>query len=291
MKRTFIALAAMAMSLMACNKIEGPVQETLPLDKYVINANIPGFNQETKAMKSDWADGDKINIWFDSIKGYAETPDLIPTYDETSQTWTGTPTTAPANNQGPVYALFEGYNDISSAYSHTSLNLPPKRKVSISGSGNIYASPMTYVVNGSSRSSKGITADYTKDGVNININITKWECLEKIRVFIEGLPEQTEGYALKCDDFYNSYLYITSTGDFSLILEKGQYTYEVTEGSDKVFYFASNSNRASAATRIFTLYDSKTKTTKTYTISNKTFNSTADMSICSGIKLTYSDFE
>ena len=79
MKRIIIAFAAIAaaFSLVSCNKeqIEAPSTE-LKLNIKV--ANLDG-SADTKAVKTGWVAGDKLNIWFDETN-YTN-PDLVIKYD------------------------------------------------------------------------------------------------------------------------------------------------------------------------------------------------------------------
>ena len=90
MKRLSIfAVTAIAALLSAsCNKsIETPVVPA-PQGSIILDLDIAGFEGagDTKALKKGWADGDKLNLWFDDWN-YKEqknnpTPDLVITYSE-----------------------------------------------------------------------------------------------------------------------------------------------------------------------------------------------------------------
>ena len=67
MKRlSIIAVTAIAALLSAsCNKsIETPVVPA-PQGSIILDLNILGFSGDTKALKNGWADGDKLNLWFE----------------------------------------------------------------------------------------------------------------------------------------------------------------------------------------------------------------------------------
>ena len=92
MKRlSIIAMSAIAALLSAsCNKsIEAPVVPA-PQGSIILDLDILGFTGDTKALKNGWADGDKLNLWFDdwnyNEKVNNPTPDLVITYDGTK--WT-----------------------------------------------------------------------------------------------------------------------------------------------------------------------------------------------------------
>ena len=92
MKRlSIIAMAAIAALLSAsCNKsIEAPMVPA-PQGSIILDLDIAGFAGDTKAVKNDWANGDKLNLWFDDWNYTAQadnpTPDLVITYDGTK--WT-----------------------------------------------------------------------------------------------------------------------------------------------------------------------------------------------------------
>lgn len=119
MKKIFaILMAVIAITVVSCsqedlnNLVTVDPQEN---DSETIKINIT-FPGDTKAAKTAWVAGDKLNIWFynnDDVNHAS--PDLVITYD-------GTNWTAGALRAGAVIAesgdnmtlVYEGYNDLSS---------------------------------------------------------------------------------------------------------------------------------------------------------------------------------
>ena len=75
MKKLLLLLAGTAMlSLLSCTKTmapaDGPVQ---------VKISVAGMSPDTKAIKTAWTDGDKINIWFGDAT-WSVLPQLVLTY-------------------------------------------------------------------------------------------------------------------------------------------------------------------------------------------------------------------
>ena len=158
MKKIIYIFASAAIILAAsCNKIETSEQAIAPNEiKLNINvANITG-DADTKAAKTGWTSGDKINIWFDdwnnteSVENH--TPDMVITYDgsawKVSSQVSGRSSRLKAN--GKLSALFEGFNDLSK-YTYEYYNgewfKPANKYLGIAGN-EVYNSPMVVVANG-----------------------------------------------------------------------------------------------------------------------------------------------
>ena len=150
MKKIFYLLAAAATLLAAsCNKIETTEQEITP-DAIQLNikvANLTG-TPDTKAAKTDWVSGDKINIWFDDWNNTEPVenhiPDMVITYDgsvwKVSSQVSGLSARLKAN--GKLTALFEGYNDLSKytyEYYYNEWFHPANRYLEVAA-GNVYNS-------------------------------------------------------------------------------------------------------------------------------------------------------
>ena len=147
MKKTVIALmaAGAALAAVSCNKAEvtsvpeaEEQAQTLVLD---LDIPSPGSPAETKAIKTGWVAGDKLNIWFDHWDPGKNTPDpdLVIQYTVTRDTggkttsgWkvksfkmsdyynssSKTYTARTLKESGYMSVMYEGYNDLSSYDSH-----------------------------------------------------------------------------------------------------------------------------------------------------------------------------
>ena len=129
MKKTSIifAAAAAAFALAACDKalVENAPETVQPSGDIKVNITVADFNgsSDTKAvMKTGWANGDKISIWYDSNTG--DTPDLVIDYN--GSTWeksSGTTTPSASGTLKAVYSnnLIVASNGISYTYDGSKL--------------------------------------------------------------------------------------------------------------------------------------------------------------------------
>ena len=121
MKRlSIIAMAAIAALLSAsCNKSIETLMVPAPQGSIILDLDITGFEGtgDTRAVKNDWAKGDKLNLWFDDWNYTAQannpTPDLVITYDGTK--WTAGELAAGRSlkSSGKFSVMYEGFNKLS----------------------------------------------------------------------------------------------------------------------------------------------------------------------------------
>ena len=111
-----VASFAALLALSSCQK--SPVKETTDGEVLKININVAdiGGSPGTRAAKTSWVEGDKLNIFLDdwNLNGEGQSaPDLVLTYD--GSTWKGgslAPGRALKAN-GKFLVFYEGYNDLS----------------------------------------------------------------------------------------------------------------------------------------------------------------------------------
>ena len=112
MKRIiFLTVAAATLLLTAsCQKTETDTTS----DKVIVNINVAGLAPETKAVKTGWSEGDKINIWFNDVPAghysyWKELPHLVLTY--TAGAWTGSDVDVDLlSASGTFKAIYEASN-------------------------------------------------------------------------------------------------------------------------------------------------------------------------------------
>ena len=77
MKKAIFMAAALSLAVLSsCTKeIEQPSTST----DIKFNITVADVNSATKAIKQDWAAGDKLNVWF--MFDQQQEPDLVLTYD------------------------------------------------------------------------------------------------------------------------------------------------------------------------------------------------------------------
>ena len=121
MKRISIIIAAAfaAMLSASCSKsIETPAAPS-PGESIILDLSIAGFDGagETKAVKTGWAAGDKLNLWFDdwnnTEKADNPIPDLVITYDGSKWTAGALAAGRSLRPSGEFLAVYEGSNNLS----------------------------------------------------------------------------------------------------------------------------------------------------------------------------------
>ena len=201
MKRlSIIAVAAIAALLSAsCNKsIETPVVP-VPQGSIILDLNISGFDGagDTKAVKADWAAGDKLNLWFDdwnyTEKANNPTPDLVITYDGSK--WTAGELAAGRSLRagGKFSVMYEGSNNLSeytpSFFSISQFFRPHMESYAI---GRVYFMPLVFECE---------RIDYTYAGNKLSATISGWKTPTALKVLVKGLnPAEAKSYILQTAD-------------------------------------------------------------------------------------------
>lgn len=303
MKKIIYLFAAAATLLAAsCNKIETTEQEITP-DAIQLNikvANLTG-TPDTKAAKTGWVSGDKINIWFDdwNFKEEADNhiPDMVITYDgsvwKVSSQVSGLSARLKAN--GKLTALFEGFNDLSKytyQYYTGEWFHPAKVKPAIATYEDVYNSPMVAYA-------EGLSYSYS-DG-NITANLDDWNFGTMFKVLLKNdnskLIHSADKYYLQVKNITTG-KYADAKGAFVVIshsnyptISNGSSNYSgfaagVQEADGIAFYYTELS--ASSADIQFTLYNGQDATITTFTATGKTV--TPDTKKCTYVAINYSKF-
>lgn len=298
MKKIVIFLMAAGALLMAsCTKNEVPAPQNDESIK--LNINISGPGNDTKAAKKSWVAGDKLNIWFDTNHNQS-TPDLIITYNGTN--WVAgslrAGCTPPAS--GYLLALYEGFNDVSSAhydysyYSEKDWFQPKATKEQPEVSDDSYCRPLVFYA-------FAINCTFSANTLSFTINTSDWEYHTSFKVLIK-----THALMDKDADYYN--LQVTNTtasthpssrGAWIIIHDSYEYnivgngsansdgwTGGVQEADGIAFYYSSFT--ATDANITFTLKEYG-GTTRTYSVSGKTIDA-EKTDRCVGVAIDYSKF-
>ena len=303
MKKIFYLLAAAATLLAAsCNKIETTEQEITP-DAIQLNikvANLTG-TPDTKAAKTRWVSGDKINIWFDNWNNTEpkenHIPDMVITYNgsvwKVSSQVSGLSARLKAN--GKLTALFEGFNDLSQytyQYYDGEWFHPANVKLALAESRSVYNSPMVVTAVGLS---------YSYSGGTITANLDNWNFDTMFKVLLKNdnskLKHSAEKYYLQvknittgeCADAKGAFV-VMSHSNYPTI-SNGSANYKgfaagVQEADGIAFYYTSLS--ASNEDIQFTLYNGQDATITTFTATGKTVE--CDGTKCTGVAINYSKF-
>ena len=195
MKRlSIIAVTAIAALLSAsCNKsIETPVVPA-PQDSIILDLDIAGFSGDTKAVKNDWAVGDKLNLWFDdwnTEKVNNPTPDLVITYDGAK--WTAGELAADRSLRpsGKFSVMYEGFNKLSEYKPHFSSGSQWFNPHSEWYDGvEVYFRPLVYICSG---------IDYNYSGNKLTATISGWWTPTTLKVLVKGLNSaEAKSYILQ----------------------------------------------------------------------------------------------
>ena len=304
MKKIIYLFAAAATLLAAsCNKIETTEQEITP-DAIQLNIKVANLTDtpDTKAAKTGWVSGDKINIWFDdwNLKEKAENhiPDMVITYDgyvwKVSSQVSGLSARLKAN--GKLTALFEGYNDLSKYtyqyYIGCEWFHPAKVRLAIPPYEDVYNSPMVAYAEGLS---------YSYSGGTITANLDNWNFYTMFKVLLKNdnskLIHSAEKYYLQVKNITaNTFagakgaIIVMPRSDYPTIGDGSCNYYGfaagVKEADGIAFYYVELS--ASSADIQFTLYNGQDATITTYTATGKTV--TCEGTKCTGVAINYSKF-
>ena len=298
MKKTiYIAAAALlCAAAVSCQKVENaPAAEQ---NEITFNFTISSPSADTKAAKTGWVSGDKLNVWFDTNK--QQTPDLVLTYDGT-QFVAGSLRAGVQEGlaaSGNIWMVYEGYNDLSK-YSFSSSSFRPSNAMSglavaswnPAAARNVAACPLIVF----SDSEK-----YDFDGSTVTANIDTWFFFSKFKVLVKNygisLDPDSHTYYLQVKKGTEEALgnYAEPLGGFyigSLSGVMSNYTgfaKGVKEADGLAFYYKSLTATSQDIT--FNLYaDDDAGTKKTYKVTNKTvsFN---DNTKCQGVAIDFSKF-
>lgn len=282
MKKIFalISVAMLALGFTACsNDIDETVVEKAK-QPIKLNITVSNMNEEagSRAIKTGWENGDKLNIWFDQTS-YAN-PDLVIKYNGSA--WvTDTEATVSGNTpnaSGNMIVLYEGNNDWS-AYRHNNAYFYPTTSAL---SPAAYAQPIAYTNNNA--------ISYTYESNILTANLNSWKSLTQVQVVVSGLdPAQASNYALKETDLKNGVAYLSSTNIGITNTTQGGYTVGVPNADGVAFCFTQNVKEANHFGANFTLKEISSGTEKTY--SPTTGQIITSSSKVAGIKIAASKFE
>ena len=177
-----------------------------PQGSIILDLDIAGFAGDTKAVKNGWADGDKLNLWFDDWNYTAQannpTPDLVITYDGSQSKWIAGKLAAGRSlkSSGKFSVLYEGGNDLSASNSYWHLGdqffVYPAQWVAEIGE----------MVNYYHMICRKENVGYTYSGNKLTAVIADWNMPSAFKVLVKGLDPAAAGdYALQTVD-------VTTTG-------------------------------------------------------------------------------
>ena len=190
-----IASALAAMLSASCSKsIETPAAPS-PGGSIILDLSIAGFGGagDTKAVKTGWAAGDKLNLWFDDWN-YTEqvnnpTPDLVITYDGSKWTAGALAAGRSLRPSGKFSVLYEGFNDLT------------KYDSKFENGGQAYCPPSDLFGDLRVRQCNIVyhktSLDYTYADNKLTATISDWTTYSGVKILVRGLnPAEAANYML-----------------------------------------------------------------------------------------------
>ena len=290
-KAIFMAAATLCAVLSSCNKdIEQPsASEQLSASTDIkFNISVADVNPETKAIKQEWSNGDKLNVWFNESSSQ-RTPDLVLTYNgsdwETGDLREGIDKSY-FSEQEMCKAYYEAFNDLSKYPTYSDGKL--SKTVTLGG---VDYSQMPMVLCGLSAytfSENTVTAIIGEGIIIPNYyELPGWTYRNDLQVVITGLSAENAGkYTLSCPAL-SACTTITLTG--SDITTEGAVA-GVSNDDGVAFYFKIETDEPRDYT--FTLTDytgAGDPVVNTFTAEGKELDS-EDCAKCIGIKIAYNKF-
>ena len=167
-----------------------------PQDSIILDLDIAGFEGagDTKAVKNGWADGDKLNLWFDDWNYTAQennpTPDLVITYDGSKWTAGALAASRSLKPSGKFSVVYEGFNKLSEykpLFSRDSQWFIPHSEWY--DGVEVYFIPLVFHCE---------NIDYTYSGNKLTATISGWWTPTQLKVLVKGLNSaEAKSYILQ----------------------------------------------------------------------------------------------
>ena len=283
MKKTIIlaSLALMA-AFSSCNKSEMP--EAATTDGIKLNITVADLSTETKAVKSGWENGDRLNLFFDGWNeiaykyNYQKEPDMILKYDGSKwqiESQVASLSTRLKSTGGKFIAVWESSNDLMnfSSYEWASptvyYHFPTTKNTHTSDQYVMHANMVVF--------SESI--DYSFKGSTLTATISTWTFGTKLKILVK-----TDDTAVK--DNANNLVLQVKIGDDLYARPKGDVIVDATdlsilssssnvigmqgavaESDGLAFYYENNYYTGSEI--VFTLIDTSNGNKKQYTVTGK----------------------
>ena len=280
-KRILLAVLALVAAFTSCSKSEMPNNEQT--DAIKLNITVAGLSTETKAVKSNWVNGDKLNLYFNgwnedaTEENYQSQPDMILIYDGSKweiQSQVSSLSTR-LKNSGETFTVFwESTNNLMSFtneyFSHSVWYYTPKNN----NQDTVYHTPMLVY-------SAGI--DYTFDGTTLTANVSSWDFRDsKFKVLVKTdlttLKENANNFVLQVKVGESSY----AVGRGPINVDRFQYVYYINTGgtntigmqgavaeSDGLAFYYNSCEATDSDVILFTLINTLNGETKQYSVTGK----------------------
>ena len=280
-KRILLAVLALVAAFTSCSKSEMPNNEQT--DAIKLNITVAGLSTETKAVKSNWVNGDKLNLYFNgwnkdaTEKNYQSQPDMILIYDGSKweiQSQVSSLSTR-LKNSGETFTVFwESTNNLMSFTneydSYSVWYYTPKNN----NQDTVYHTPMLVY-------SAGI--DYTFDGTTLTANVSSWDFRDsKFKVLVKTdlttLKENANNFVLQVKVGESSY----AVGRGPINVDRSEYVNYINTGgcntigmqgavveSDGLAFYYNSCEAINSDVILFTLINTLNGETKQYSVTGK----------------------
>ena len=284
-KRILLAVLALVAAFTSCSKSEMPNNEQT--DAIKLNITVAGLSTETKAVKSNWVNGDKLNLYFNgwnkaaTEKNYQSQPDMILIYDGSKweiQSQVSSLSTR-LKNSGETFTVFwESTNNLMSFTneydSYSVWYYTPKNNNQYTSNENVYHTPMLVY-------SAGI--DYTFDGTTLTANVSSWDFRDsKFKVLVKTdlttLKENANNFVLQVKVGESSY----AVGRGYINVDRSEYVNYINTGgcntigmqgavveSDGLAFYYNSCEATKSDVILFTLINTLNGETKQYSVTGK----------------------
>lgn len=285
-KRILLALFALVAAFTSCSKSEMPNNEQT--DAIKLNITVAGLSTETKAMKSNWVNGDKLNLYFNGWnkdakeENYQSQPDMILIYDGSKweiQCQVASLLSRLKSSGGKFTVFWESTNNLMSFTneydSYSVWYYTPKNKNQYTYNEDVYHTPMLVY-------SAGI--DYTFDGTTLTANVSSWDFRDsKFKVLVKTdlttLKENANNFVLQVKVGENSY----AVGRGPINVDLSQYVNYINTGgcntigmqgavveSDGLAFYYNSCEATNSDVILFTLIDTANGEKRQYSVTGKT---------------------
>ena len=307
-KRILLAVLALVAAFTSCSKSEMPNNEQT--DAIKLNITVAGLSTETKAVKSNWVNGDKLNLYFNgwnkdaTEENYQSQPDMILIYDGSKweiQSQVSSLSTRLKNSGERFTVFWESTNNLMSFTneydSYSVWYYTPKNNNQYTYNEDVYHTPMLVY-------SAGI--DYTFDGTTLTANVSSWKFDDsKFKVLVKTdlttLKENANNFVLQVKVGENSY----AVGRGPINVDRSEYVNYINTGgsniigtqgavaeSDGLAFYYNSCEATDSDVILFTLINTLNGETKQYSVTGKriTFPPDEPNGYFKAISIDYSKF-
>ena len=280
-KRILLAVLALVAAFTSCSKSEMPNNEQT--DAIKLNITVAGLSTETKAVKSNWVNGDKLNLYFNgwnkdaTEKNYQSQPDMILIYDGSKweiQCQVASLLSRLKSSGGKFTVFWESTNNLMSFTneydSYSVWYYTPKKN----NQDTVYHTPMLVY-------SAGI--DYTFDGTTLTANVSSWKFDDsKFKVLVKTdlttLKENANNFVLQVKVGEKSY----AVGRGPINVDRSEYVNYINTGgcnkigmqgavveSDGLAFYYNSCEATDSDVILFTLIDTANGEKRQYSVTGK----------------------